>query len=1385
MAVIKCKMCGDDLVLIEGQNVMECQSCFCRQTVPSADNEKKLNMFASANKLRAACEFDRAAGVYDAIRAEFPSEAEAYWGLVLCKYGIEYVDDPATGRKVPTCHRVSYDSVMEDANLDLALDCADVVARKVYREEAKQLEKIREGILAVSSNEKPYDIFICYKETDANGDRTLDSVLAQDLYTALTEKGYRVFFSRITLQSKLGEAYEPYIFAALNSAKVMLAVGTDPEYYSAVWVKNEWSRYLKICAADKSRHLIPCYKDMDAYDMPREFRPLQGVDLGKMGAVQDILFNMEKYIPLKKQNTTVIQERVVVGGTGGSNKIASLLDRGNMALEDGDWSKADSFFEDVLNNDSKNAQAYIGKALAQSMCRTMDALVRKRKDVYQNVRSETLYIQKKEAHIAEAVGRFSLPGYVQEETIRCLYDFDLSYTSEVSHRQKQYREEESWWQNHRQLSRAEKFAVGAVAEYLQSEKKHLFSQLADRVKKAQEADARSVARLEAAYDAHITEADAKAERLHQDALDRREKDYEVWLGIAKTDENVDHLQQAITFFDTWKDYKDSKNLGKHCRKRINDIKAEQKRKEAERAAQEAMRAEIFRLEKERAAAARKKRNTILGIIAGITAAAIIGVTLLMTLVILPGNKYKAAEALLAEGKTTQAAILFGKAGNYQDARERSFALWETAARRNTLSAGLYHTVGLKTDGTLIATESTSAYHRGQSAVAYWTDIVDVSAGSLQTVGLKADGTVVATEYLGNQMRYAGQCEVDGWTDIVAVSTTDTHTVGLKADGTVVATVYTGDPEYYMGQCEVSEWRDIAAIDTGLYHTVGLKADGTVVVTEFRTEAAAKFGLFTRGQHEVTGWTDITAISAGYFHTVGLKADGTVVAVGDNGYGQCEVSDWTDIVAISAGFGHTVGLKADGTVVATKYTGNSEYDDGRCEVSDWTEIVAVSAGGDHTVGLKADGTVVVTEYTGDSEDYYGQCEVSGWTGIRTPEISEEQRSAMALGTQRVADEQKAEEARLAGEYAAAEELLAQDKTAEAAIAFGKLEDFRDARERSFALWETIVQRQTISAGCDHTVALRTNGTVSAVGNNYDGQCNVSDWRNIIAIGAGDERTIGLKADGTAVGVGIDVSEWKDIVAISAGNRHVVGLKMDGTVELAGRNEELESGMSGWTDIIAIGAGFGSAFGVKLDGTVVAAGRNDYGQCEVSGWRDIVAVSGGYGHTVGLKTDGTVVAVGWNEDGQCEVSDWTDIIAVSAGFYHTVGLKVDGTVVAAGKYKDGQCDVYRWSDIIAISAGWDHTVGLKADGTVVAVGKDSYDRCKVSGWADVRLPANAEVRKTVTGVVNTNQLNIRENPTDNSASVGIYRKNDVVTILEVREDWGRTDLGWIPMQYVNLE
>lgn len=267
MAIFKCKMCGGDLNVQEGITVCECEYCGTKQTVPMADNEKKVNAFNRANHLRSSCEFDKAAGVYESIVSEFPEESEAYWGLCLCKFGIEYVDDPASGKKIPTCHRTSYDSIFEDSNFEQALEWADSVAHSVYRAEAKEIDRLQKEILEIAKNEQPFDVFICYKESDENGQRTVDSELAHDIYDVLTEKGYKVFYSRITLKAKLGQDYEPYIFSALNSAKVMLAIGTKYEYYNAVWVKNEWSRYLALMSKDSGKTLIPCYRDIDAYDM--------------------------------------------------------------------------------------------------------------------------------------------------------------------------------------------------------------------------------------------------------------------------------------------------------------------------------------------------------------------------------------------------------------------------------------------------------------------------------------------------------------------------------------------------------------------------------------------------------------------------------------------------------------------------------------------------------------------------------------------------------------------------------------------------------------------------------------------------------------------------------------------------------------------------------------------------------------------------------------------------------------------------------------------------------------------------------------------------------------------------------------------------------------
>ena len=363
MITFKCKMCGGDLRFEEGATTCECEFCGTRQTIPAADSEKKANLFNRANRLRMAAEYDKAAAVYTSITAEFPEEAEAYWGLCLCKFGIEYVEDPATAKKIPTCHRTRSESIMDDPDFDQACENADAIAKKVYREEAKVIDRLQQDILSVVANESPYDVFICYKETGEDGGRTEDSVLAQDIYDALTAKGLKVFFAHITLEDKLGQQYEPYIYAALHSAKVMLAIGTQFEYFDAVWVKNEWARFLDMMKEERTKTLIPCYKGIDAYDMPREFKNLQAQDMGKLGWLQDLTRGVMKLCGKEKikPGTEVITQQIV---SSSGPTAESLLKRAFVFLEDSQWDSAGEYADRVLDIDVENGQAYLVKLMA-------------------------------------------------------------------------------------------------------------------------------------------------------------------------------------------------------------------------------------------------------------------------------------------------------------------------------------------------------------------------------------------------------------------------------------------------------------------------------------------------------------------------------------------------------------------------------------------------------------------------------------------------------------------------------------------------------------------------------------------------------------------------------------------------------------------------------------------------------------------------------------------------------------------------------------------------------------------------------------------------------------------------------------------------------------
>ena len=363
MAVFKCKMCGGSLD-ISKETVVTCEFCGTQQTLPRLDDDHRANLYDRANHFRRNNEFDKATGIYELILNEDKTDSEAYWSLVLCRYGIEYVEDPRTHKRIPTINRAQYTSIYDDENYKSALEYADTLQKGLYQSEASAINEIQKEIIAVSQTEAPFDIFICYKETDNFGRRTMDSVIATDLYNQLNREGFRVFFSRITLEDKLGSAYEPYIFAALNSAKIMIVLGTNKEHFQAVWVQNEWRRYLSLIKQGEEKVLIPAYKDMDPYDLPEEFAHLQAQDMSKLGFMQDLIRGIQKILQADAPKTNSL-----------TASTTPLLKRAFMALEDGEWDKADGFCEQALNIDAECADAYLGKLLAELKVKSKDQLL--------------------------------------------------------------------------------------------------------------------------------------------------------------------------------------------------------------------------------------------------------------------------------------------------------------------------------------------------------------------------------------------------------------------------------------------------------------------------------------------------------------------------------------------------------------------------------------------------------------------------------------------------------------------------------------------------------------------------------------------------------------------------------------------------------------------------------------------------------------------------------------------------------------------------------------------------------------------------------------------------------------------------------------------------
>ena len=636
MAIFKCKMCGGSLEVTEGASFCTCEFCGTRQTIPTVKDEEMQILYNRANVLRIKSEFDKAAQIYEKILQRDDREAEAYWGLILCKYGIEYVEDPKTYKRVPTCHRASYDAVISDEDYRNAIKYADSAQRGIYEAEAAAIDEIQKNIIALAQKEDPYDVFICYKETDDSGKRTPDSVIANDIYYQLTNEGFKVFYAAITLEDKLGAEYEPYIFSALNTAKVMLAIGTKPEYFNAVWVKNEWSRFLKIMKKDRSKMLIPCYRDMDPYELPEEFVHLQAQDMGKIGFINDIARGIKKVIS-KESAKPAAQETVVVQ-SGGSTSANAQIKRGNMALEDHDWAKADGFFEEALNLDPECAEAYIGKLLAKEKMPDLDCWINAQIAKYAEEKFEALEACPEDTeHINSMAKEMAVPTYLTEETIKRQYIFDREYNSSLFCRQRQKETQLNELSSERLLSRAKQYAKGETRKRLDDGLTSITEALDKRIDEARQNDNEAIERIKAAYAGHIAQADRKVQELHDDAANRRKQYYQDIVTRMRSASSVSDYEGIIKELNKLENYKDCSARVEQCRKKI-ELKTKQ-----------------------------RKKLTAIAIAAAIACLAFV---ILLTQVIIPNNKYNAAVELMESGEYEQAITAFEALNGYKDSTDK-------------------------------------------------------------------------------------------------------------------------------------------------------------------------------------------------------------------------------------------------------------------------------------------------------------------------------------------------------------------------------------------------------------------------------------------------------------------------------------------------------------------------------------------------------------------------------------------------------------------------------------------------------------------------------------------------------------------------------------------
>ena len=408
----RCRNCGAELDLQKAVNgVVQCMYCASKFTLPKEDiTPAALKFLHDGESSLYVCRFDDAYSFYKKAAELSPREPEAYWGMAIAQFRVQYIKDEVNDRLQPICHHLSTENIRDNANYKTALKLATAEQRAEYERQADEIDYIKDEFYKLKRTGKDYDCFICVKVTDdVTKQRTADYKLADDIYFDLKGKGYNPFFSERELGDVTGADYEARILYALYTAECMIVVCGKEEYLHTKWVKNEYTRFLRLVGDEQkeSDSITIAFYGRPVEHLPGKNGKIQGIDLSSLSASEKITRFVYDHTPearakkskaeqAKKQNEEAILKEIEKQReaqreleerlkniretpsrteTQNSATTRSLLVRANQFLAGGEFDSATDYFNKVLDIDPENAEAWIGLMLSTGRNRTYKELV--------------------------------------------------------------------------------------------------------------------------------------------------------------------------------------------------------------------------------------------------------------------------------------------------------------------------------------------------------------------------------------------------------------------------------------------------------------------------------------------------------------------------------------------------------------------------------------------------------------------------------------------------------------------------------------------------------------------------------------------------------------------------------------------------------------------------------------------------------------------------------------------------------------------------------------------------------------------------------------------------------------------------------------------------